>query len=93
MCLPLLRDVRDNAIRTCPIKHTVVVIELITPLPPSGAEVLVCQEARDRFESIVSLVGGPEEKMRAQQLLQEVTTIPDADDLQVRVWFCRVGLR
>lgn len=37
-----------------------------------GKELFVCQTAYDEFTSIVSVVGGPNEKQRAEELFKRV---------------------
>lgn len=39
-----------------------------------------CQTAKDNFENIVKTVGGPNENMRAKELLERLTVLPDDAD-------------
>ncbi|UJR30833.1 hypothetical protein I4U23_018350 [Adineta vaga] len=40
-------------------------------------ELYVCQTAFEEFNSIVSIVGGPNEKQRAEELFTRITVVPD----------------
>lgn len=52
-------------------------------LTRADCEMLVCREALLRFESIVGVLAGQQELIRAKQLLESVTVVPDYDDLKV----------
>lgn len=39
-----------------------------------------CQTAKDNFENIVKTVGGPNENVRAKELLERLTVLPDDAD-------------
>lgn len=53
-----------------------------------GQLVLVCEEAVRRFEGIVAVMAGQEERRRADQLLSAVTVVPDCDALQDALSVC-----
>ncbi len=42
-----------------------------------GKQLFACQTAVDDFDAILGTVGGPEEKKRAENLLQQITVVPD----------------
>ncbi|CAF0971667.1 unnamed protein product [Adineta steineri] len=42
-----------------------------------GKELFVCQTAFEEFNSIVNIVGGPNERQRAEELFKRVTIVPD----------------
>ncbi|CAF0939013.1 unnamed protein product [Rotaria sp. Silwood1] len=42
-----------------------------------GKELFICQTAYEEFNSIVSTVGGPNEKKRAEELFKRLTIVPD----------------
>ena len=42
-----------------------------------GKQLFACQTAVDDFATILGTVGGPEEKQRAENLLQQITVVPD----------------
>lgn len=44
-----------------------------------GCELLVCQEAVSHFSEIISTIGGPEEKKRAQDLMARLMVVPGQD--------------
>ncbi|XP_064212219.1 UPF0415 protein C7orf25 homolog isoform X2 [Tribolium castaneum] len=43
----------------------------------AGKKLYCCETARDSFISIVNTVGGPNERKRADDLLQKITVLPD----------------
>ncbi|CAF3418611.1 unnamed protein product [Rotaria socialis] len=42
-----------------------------------GKELFICQTAYEEFNSIVNVVGGPNEKKRAEELFKRLTIVPD----------------
>ncbi|XP_050297157.1 UPF0415 protein C7orf25 homolog isoform X2 [Anthonomus grandis grandis] len=42
-----------------------------------GKKLYCCQTAKESFENIVNTVGGPKEKVRAEEFLKRVTVLPD----------------
>ena len=48
----------------------------------SGKELYTCQSALEDFQGILNVVGGPEERKRAEELLSRVTVVPDSTDPQ-----------
>ncbi|XP_045112471.1 UPF0415 protein C7orf25 homolog isoform X2 [Portunus trituberculatus] len=44
-----------------------------------GRELVACKEAVDRFQEIVSVIGGEGEKTRAKELLARLTVVPGQD--------------
>ncbi|XP_063864782.1 UPF0415 protein C7orf25 homolog isoform X1 [Scylla paramamosain] len=44
-----------------------------------GRELIACKEAVDRFQEIVSVIGGDGEKTRAKELLARLTVVPGQD--------------
>uniref|UniRef100_A0A0P4WHD3 DUF1308 domain-containing protein n=1 Tax=Scylla olivacea TaxID=85551 RepID=A0A0P4WHD3_SCYOL len=44
-----------------------------------GRELVACKEAVDRFQEIVSVIGGDGEKTRAKELLARLTVVPGQD--------------
>lgn len=43
----------------------------------SGKTLYCCQTAKDSFENIINTVGGPTEKVRAQEFMKNVIVLPD----------------
>jgi len=43
----------------------------------SGRQLYCCQTALREFQSILSTVGGPEEKLRAIDFIKRITIVPD----------------
>ncbi|XP_039829523.1 uncharacterized protein LOC120690782 [Panicum virgatum] len=42
-----------------------------------GKQCIICESVNSEFKEIVSMCGGPEEKIRARHLLKQLTIIPD----------------
>ena len=49
----------------------------------TGRELVACKEAVDRFQEIVSVIGGDGEKTRAKELLTRLTVVPGQDFFKV----------
>ena len=54
----------------------------------TGRELVACREAVDRFQEIVSVIGGDGEKLRAKELLARLTVVPGQDFFKVHK-FCK----
>ncbi|XP_055305654.1 UPF0415 protein C7orf25 homolog isoform X2 [Sitodiplosis mosellana] len=59
-----------------------------------GKELIACETAKDSFLSILNVVGGPNEKIRASKLLNSVTFLPDINEIEENsLWSGNVKLR
>jgi hypothetical protein len=62
--------------------------EKIEPILPfleklfEGKELICCETAKNSFEEIISLLAGPKEKIRAEDLKDRITILPDIDNPQ-----------
>lgn len=53
----------------------------------AGRELIACREAVDRFQEIVSVIGGDGEKTRAKELLVRLTVVPGQDFFKVHDFY------
>lgn len=58
-----------------------------------GRQLVCCETARQSFEEIVNLLGGPRERERTTALLEKVQVFPDVDDLCDELVELKVGGR
>lgn len=53
----------------------------------TGKHLIVCESARNSFEDILNLLGGPNEKSRGQKLLKMIDVLPDLNSNEEKmVW-------
>lgn len=59
-----------------------------------GKELIACETARESFLSILNVVGGPNEKIRADKLLKSITFLRDVNEIEENsLWSGNVKLR